>query len=413
MLDRLSGIAAFFGRLAVRNLLRQGRRTMLTLSAIVLGVAGLVVAGGFVEDVFVQLGEGTVHSQIGHLQVFRDGYRTKGAQRPLAYLIDDPQQVIATIRRSPQVQDAMARLHFAGLVSNGATDAAALIDGVEPAKEALVGTLHQILEGRRLADSDEDGVYVGEGLARALRLHAGQRVNLVTNTAGGALNTLEFRVVGVFRSYSKEYDERAAMIPLRTARELLQTTGANTIVAVLRETAATSSVVSHLRSVLPPGLDVVAWFDLSDFYTKTVQLFSRQFGFLQLVILLLIVLSVLNTINLNMQERRGEFGTMRAIGNTDRDIAWLIVTEAALLGIAGSVAGIIAGALLAAAISAIGIPMPPPPNAELGYVARIRVDSGLILAAAAIGAGASVIASLSPARRISRMPIVEALRQNV
>jgi putative ABC transport system permease protein len=245
-------------------------------------------------------------------------------------------------------------------------------------------------------------------------LHAGQSVNVVVSTAAGSLNTLEFRVVGIFRTYSKEFDERGARINLRDAHELLQTTGVNSIVVLLHKTSDTASEASVLRSSLGSGeLDVKTWYELSDFYSKTVELFKRQFGFLELVILLLIVLSVLNTINLNMFERRGEFGTMRALGTGDKRIFAMIVIEGVWLGIVGSVVGMAIGIVAAMALSAVGIPMPPPPNAELGYIAQIRIERTTVLAAGAIGILASALASLLPGWRISRMPIVDALRQNV
>ena len=413
VIESLRRGVARYGRPAARNLWRQGKRTLLTLLAIVLGVAGLIVAGGFVEDIFVQLGEGTIHSQVGHLQIYRKGFLASGSQRPLDYLIADPQRVIGAVGQSPEVSEAMSRLNFSGLLSDGRSDRAALIEGVEPAKEALVGTYHQILEGRRLRDDDEYGIYIGEGLAKSLHLHPGQVASLVVSTSQGALNTLEFNVVGVFRTYSKEYDARAARINLRAAHELLQTSGVNAIVVLLHQTFDTPSVALRLRTTLSPSEFVVMpWYELSDFYMKTVQLFKRQFGFLELVILLLIVLSVLNTINLSMFERRGEFGTMRAIGNSNGQIFGQIVLEGFFLGVLGSIAGMLIGAALAGAISAIGIPMPPPPNAELGYIARIRLQPAAMLLAGAIGITASTVASLLPGRRISRMPIVDALRQN-
>ena len=412
--DTLIRNAALFLRLAYRNLSRQGLRTILTLSAIVLGVAGLILARGFVEDIFVQLGEGTIHSQLGHVQIYRTGYLENGVQRPLAFIIDDPSRVLQATRALPEVRETMSRLNFSGLLNDGRHDAAALIEGIQPSREALVATFHQVIDGRRLRDSDGYGIYVGEGVATKLHLRPGQAVNLVVSTPGGALNTLEFEVIGVFRSYSKDYDARAAQINLVAAQELLQTTGINSMVVLLRNTADTDPVANRLRAALPsPGFEVRTWSELSDFYTKTVDLFKRQFGFLELVILLLIVLSVLNTINLNLFERRGEFGTMRALGNSNRHIFTLIVCEALFLGIAGSVAGMLLGVLLAMAISAIGIPMPPPPNADLGYVAQIRMTPFGVAGAGLVGVVASLLASLLPGRRISRMPIVDALRQNV
>ena len=403
-----------YGRLAARNLFRQGRRTLLTLLAIVLGVAGLIIAGGFVEDIFVQLGEGTIHSQVGHIQIYRKGFFAHGTQRPLEYLIEDPAAIMGVVERSPQVSEAMSRLDFSGLLNNGRTDAAALIEGVEPSKEALVGTLHQVLEGRRLRDDDRYGIYIGEGLAKSLHLHAGDTASLVVSTSQGALNTLEFTVTGIFRTYSKEYDARAATINLHAAQELLQTPGVNAIVLLLRTTDETAAVTSQLRrSLASRDVEIMPWYALSDFYTKTVDLFKRQFAFLELVILLLIVLSVLNAINLSMFERRGEFGTMRALGNSNFQVFGLIVTEGLFLGALGSAAGMLIGIMFALAISAIGIPMPPPPNAELGYVAQIRIRPLTVLTAGAIGIAASVAASLLPGRKISRMPIIDALRHNV
>jgi putative ABC transport system permease protein len=400
-------------RLAVRNLLRHGLRTLLTLTAVALGVGGLILAGGFIEDIFVQLGEGTIHSQLGHLQVYRQGYYAYGAQRPLAYLIEKPQKEAQHVAAMPEVRETLFRLSFSGLLNSGRSDFAVLVEGGEPDKEARVATFHTLIDGRPLRGTDRFGIYVGEGVARTLKLKAGQVVTLLANTREGALNTVELEVVGVFRSYSKEYDARAVRIDLATATQLLDTEAVNSIVVLLKDTESTPAVAARLREQLEPrGLEVKTWIELSDFYSKTVNLFRRQFGFLELVILLMIVLSVLNSINLNMYERRGEFGTMRALGNRDRAVFALIVMESALLGLVGSLAGVVIGIAFAALVSVIGIPMPPPPNAELGYIAQIRTVPSIVVGAALIGMAASTLAALLPGIRLSRMPVAEALRQN-
>ena len=413
-LDPLRRALSFHLRLASRNLWRQGARTTFTLSAIVLGVGGLILARGFVEDIFVQLGEATIHSQLGHVQISRRGFAANGVQHPLDYLIDDPSRVIAQGRRPPAVREVVSRLSFSALLGNGQTDLAVGVEGVEPDREALVATFQHVLSGRRLGAKDADGIYVGEGVAKTLRLRPGQQVTLSASTKGGALNVIDLQVVGIFRSYSKEYDARSVEVPLAAAQELLDTSGVNSIVLLLSDTAATDPVAAALRDALRPSdLEVRTWKQLSDFYTKTVALFERQFGFLELVILVLIVLSVLNTFNLSLFERRGEFGTMRAIGNRNHDVFALIMTEGLILGALGSALGALIGILLAISVSAVGIPMPPPPNAELGYVAQIRLTPSSLTTAIAIGVVASIVAAMWPGLRVSRMPIVDALRQNV
>ncbi|MFP5462851.1 MAG: ABC transporter permease, partial [Gammaproteobacteria bacterium] len=151
----------------------------------------------------------------------------------------------------------------------------------------------------------------------------------------------------------------------------------------------------------------------NDFYAKTVTLYETQFGGLRLIILAMVLLSVVNSVNMGAFERLGEFGTMMALGNRHADVVRLIVTESALLGVAGSVLGVVLGVILALLISAMGIPMPPPPNANVGYVASIRVVPWELALAFGIGVAATVAASFVPARRLLKVPVVDALRQNV
>jgi len=161
------------------------------------------------------------------------------------------------------------------------------------------------------------------------------------------------------------------------------------------------------------GFEARPWWVLADFYEKTVALYDRQFGVLRLIVLIMVVLSVTNTVNMTVFERQGEFGTLRAVGNRSRQIFALVVAESALLGLIGSVLGIALGLGLAALISAIGIPMPPPPNSNEGYTAFIRILPMVVIGAGLVGFIAAVLASLLPAWRVGRIPIVDALRQNV
>mgnify|MGYP003417030444 FL=1 len=103
---------------------------------------------------------------------------------------------------------------------------------------------------------------------------------------------------------------------------------------------------------------------------------------------------------------------MMALGNQSRHVFHLIMSETLILGSIGASMGILLGVFLAVTISAIGIPMPPPPNADLGYIAQIRIVPSVLLLAFIIGLSATVFAAIVPARKISRLPIVEALRQN-
>jgi len=401
-------------KLAFRNIFRNRLRTGLTLAAIVSGVAAIIISGGFVEDVFVQLRESTIHSRLGHAQIYRAGYLDYGQREPMRYLIEDPQPLVDQVRALPHVQDVLTRVNFSGLANNGRADLPVIGEGVEADKEARLGTAMSFIAGHTLQDDDPFGVIVGEGVAAALQLEPGSPLNLTISTPDGALNTLEFNVVGIFRSFSKDYDDRAVRIPQMAAQELLYTPAIHSVVVALDDTARTVGVVSQLRKQLEPlGYEVKSWQELADFYNKTVALYKRQFGALQFIILIMLVLSVASTVNMVVYERTGEFGTLLALGMKRRQIFRLVLLENTLLGLVGGVLGILVGVALAAAISGIGLPMPPPPGSNAGYTASIRIVPWILGVAALTGAVAASLAALLPGRRASRLAVVDALRHNI
>jgi putative ABC transport system permease protein len=401
-------------RLAFRNIFRNRLRTALTLAAIVCGVAAVILSGGFIEDVFIQLRESTIHSRLGHIQITRQGYLEFGQREPARYFIESAEPVVEAARALPQVREVMTRVNFSGLANNGRADLPIIGEGVEPGKETQLGSAIDFIAGRNLSDDDNFGVVVGEGVATALKLEPGKPLNLTISTPDGALNTLEFTVTGIFRSFSKDYDDRAVRIPLAAAQELLYTGAVHSVVIALIDTAHTDAVVAQLSAQLgKQGFEVKPWHELADFYNKTVALYKRQFGALQLIILIMLVLSVTSTINMVIYERTGEFGTLLALGMKRRRVYRLVLLENALLGGVGALLGLLVGVALAIAVTAAGLDMPPPPGSNVGYTATIRIVPWVLAVATATGAISAVLASVLPGRRAARLAIVEALRHNI
>jgi putative ABC transport system permease protein len=398
--------------LAARNVGRNKTRSALTLAAIACGVAGLILSGGFVQDILFQLGEALIHSQSGHVQIARAGYFDFGTRSPGKYLMSsDEAQRLGNV---PHVEEAMRRIAFSALASNGRSSYPIVGEGIEAAKEAKLGTSLVLLEGRMLSPKDRYGALVGAGVARTLDMKPGSLLSLVAPTIDGAMNTLDVEVVGTFQSFSKDYDDRVIKLSLGTAQELLNTQGVNVVVLLLDETRSTGAVVTALKDRLA-GLDLElrTWDWLNDFYWKAVALYDRQFGVLRLIVLLMVILAVVGAINVAVLERAGEFGTMRALGNTAWDVIRLVVMEGLLMGVLGALLGVAIGCGLAWIVSAVGIPMPPPPNSNLDYTARIPVVPSVVGAAFLVGLFATVAASMLPALRVSRLPVVEALRRFV
>jgi len=308
----------------------------------------------------------------------------------------------------------MARVNFEAALNNGRADIPVQGVGVQPDKEARLGTSLKMIAGRAFVGEGGYEILLGEGVANASKLKPGDRATLLANSSSGALNTLDFEVSGIFRTFSKDYDARVVRISLAAAQELLDLRTVNAIVVSLKTTEATDEVAALLRQELDHGVyETKTWEELADFYDKTVALYRRQFAVLQVIILIAVLLSVANSVNMSIFERTGEFGTLMALGNTGQMIFRLGIMENLLLGVIGSGCGVLVGMLLAWGISAVGIPMPPPPNSNAGYTASIRIVPWVVLSSFLVGLVGTLAAAIIPARKAAQLPVVEALRRNV
>src|ERR1043165_7169930 len=105
-----------------------------------------------------------------------------------------------------------------------------------------------INEGKQLSSANRYGIIVGQGLAHALRLRPGDSATLLVTTRGGALNSLDFEILGVFETLSKEYDDRAVRISLGAAHELLDTRAVHSLVFALDNTSKTDQVAERVAA---------------------------------------------------------------------------------------------------------------------------------------------------------------------
>jgi putative ABC transport system permease protein len=399
--------------LAFRNVTRQRRRSAMGVVAVAFGIVALILAAGFIEWVHWATREGVIGSRIGHIQVVREGYLESGTADPFRFLLPESAPEREAIEQVPGVRAVMPRLVFSGLVSLGESTLSFTGEGIDPEKETTFSTAVVMTQGEGLSPDDKRGIIVGQGLAANLGVKTGDQVVLLANTSSGGINAVEARVRGLFSTDSKAFDDVALRVPLPVAQELLRVKGAHSWVLILDETARTTPVADELRARLADkGLQIVPWYQLADFYNKTVALFSKQIAVMKLIIAVIIILSISNTLTMSVLERTGEIGTSMALGIKRAQILAQFVGEGAIIGVIGGVVGVVLGLVLAFAISAVGIPMPPPPGMARSFIGEVRVTGSLVVEAFGLGILTTLAASLYPAWKASRMEIVNALRHN-
>ena len=400
-------------RIAARNLKRNRNRTAIAVFTVGAGLIAYILAGGFIEWIFENMRESTIRSQLGHIQIVKPDYLEKGIADPYHYLLPSRSDEFDSISQISNVVSVAQRVSFSGLASFGDTTVSFIGEGIEPEREAVISDQIHVRSGNNLGSSDERAVLLGEGLAKNLAAKPGDTIVLLVTAANGTPNAIELVVAGVFFTSSKEFDDAALRLPIKLARKLMRIDGATSWVVLLDDTHQTTKIVAKLRSILSPkNFDVIPWIDLADFYKKTVVLFGTQISVMKAIIALIIVLTISNTQTMSVLERTTEIGTMMALGSRRSAVLRMFVLEGLLIGVLGGFTGVMLGYVIAETLSAIGIPMPPPPGMETGFTAQILVTSWLSMDAFRLAVVTTLIASVMPAWKASHMNVVDALRCN-
>src|SRR6266571_1824922 len=358
---------ALYAKLALRNVFRNRRRTLITLAAMGFGAAAIIVFGGFVHSIYYGVRESTIRSQVGHIQIYRKGYSEKGNLAPFDYLIADYPALRDELRRLPHVKTVTARLGFSGLVSTGDTTTAFVGSGVVPEGEMDLSALAVIVDGKELASGE------------------------------------------------KAYDDRFLRIGLPETQRVLDLEGGEvqSVVLLLDATDNTARVRESLeRLIRDRGLDleIKTWEDLALRYHQVRELFGRIFAVLTLIVSIMVVFGITNTMTMAIFERTREIGTVMALGTRRRGVVSMFVLEGFVLGVLGAVAGVVLGVVLAKAISAVAIHLPPPPGSTRGFIVQIFVVPAVLAQEFQLSIVAATLASLYPAWRAARLDVVEALR---
>ena len=455
--------------LALRNLLRNRRRSLTTLVAMAIGAVTILVFGGYSRNITLSLQTGYV-LRGGHLQIQRKDYFLYGSGNPAAYGIADYQRVIDIVSRDPVLAPMLTvvtpTLTLGGIAGNFAAGVSRTVvgTGVVVADRNRMRRWNDYgirldLPAFALTGSADDAVVIGTGVARVLELcqplavadctkhaKAGKpagasapediaalsaqeprpvevrdeaRIELLAANVHGAPNVASLRAVKAERQGFKELDDMYIGMHLAQAQRLLYGGEKPQVTAVVIQLAHTSQIpaararLGELLATTLQGepLEVQDFEALNPFYGQAVGMFATIFGFMAVLIGAIVLFTVGNTMSMAVFERTAEIGTLRAMGLRRAGIRRLFMSEALLLGVIGAVVGVAAALACAWLINHAGLSWLPPGQTDVvPLTVRVWGETKMMLGT---GAGLTLIAVISawwPARRAARMPIVDALR---
>jgi putative ABC transport system permease protein len=398
-------------KLSFKNIFRNKRRTAITLAVISVGVSMLLLALAYVEFIKWGLAESTIHGQTGHFQVMTKEFLEKEEEKILQSGIKNWEEIIQKMEKLEAVKVATSRINFSGLASTGEKSNGIMISAVAPGKEIVLGDRYIDPEPLSLLKGQEDGILLAEGLAKLLNANTGDYVTILTTTADGALNAMDFRMVGTIRVFSSEMNTRFAMVTLTGAQNLLATRKVEKILVGLHQTKDLERTVQTAEKTREPGLTIKLWHEISPYYKKVLQFFNQFIAFLCPVLMIIVWFSTMNTILMSILERSSELASLRAMGTSKIKLVQMLVSEGIWLGILGVCVGLGLEIILSHLINHAGILLPPPPGQTSGYMLRVNNVFGNFEFVGILTICIVVLSTLLPAFRMVKINIVKALRR--
>lgn len=397
-------------KFAWMNLWRNKRRAALTLGITAVGTAAMLVFGGFMLFTFVSLEEMAARES-GHVILSHAKYYIEDEPAPMAYGIASWRAIADRLKQDGRVRYALPRINFTGLISNGEKSVIYIASGVDAEQEFLVhGPFLDVKKGNVLTH-DPKGVpqvMLGADMAKDLKASIGGVLTMLTTTSKGVLNGIDVQVAGIYATGIPEMDKRALMVDLATAQELLMTDKVSTISAYLRD-GDQSIAAGRDFGALYPELGITQWSDLAFFYHKVHALYIRIFGVFGVIIVIVVGLSVSNTMMMTVVERTREIGTMRAMGAFPAQVLMNFILESGIVGFVGALAGMLIAGATTVILSYAKVMMPPPPGSNVGYPLLINFSWKMYIVVGVILTLITMFGGVFAARKGVKKPIVEAL----
>lgn len=333
-------------RLAVRNLRRNTRRTLITSAGIALGLALMAAVNTLQEGAHQDMVRTAVSLMAGHVVVQAPGWQE---EPDAAKVVTGSAEVAAALRQALPKASVGRRLFVDGLLTSPAGSAGVALRGVEPEAEAAVVEFdEQVKQGAWLTPGDTHGIVIGEAMAKSLAVGVGDKVVFLAQPDGDEVQSQLFRVRGVFRTGAAEFDGVFAFADLAAAQAVYVAADPATQVAVhLPPGEDAAAAWSAAKAALPATpLEVLPWEDAIPEVRQYVELDSAYSDGMFLVLGLIVSMGVVNTVLMSVMERVRELGIMMAVGMRPGRLAAMVLLEGFVLGAVSALVGMALGLLL-------------------------------------------------------------------
>jgi ABC-type lipoprotein release transport system permease subunit len=406
--------------LSWRNLLRNGRRTLMLSLAVAVGVTSLVLMAALLRGWLASTVDEALDGLTGHLRVHETAWLDDpgaDASFPL------PAAWTASLDSDADVLTWTARLRVPAVVMSERETRGAMIVGVDAARERGLSFLGDArIEGRGLAGLEDGGLLLGAALAEELETGLGKRVVLMTQGADGATVERGYRIVGVYDVQGEALEKaflftgRAALARTLRLRDEYVTEVSLRLLPERAEDidAIAARIEAAARAAVDGDLAVRTWRDLIPQAAAMVEVSDTSIWVWYLILMSALGFGLVNTLLTSVMERVRELGLLQAVGMRPTGVLWQVLLESWLILTVGLAAGLLGG-LLAIWWLEDGIDLGAwSEGLEMFGISRVLVPQLFVSDLLEIGAvvlGLGLLGSIYPARKAVAIDPLKALNR--
>jgi putative ABC transport system permease protein len=404
--------------MALRNIGRNKRRTLLAVLSVALSITFIVFMKAFVTGFIGSIVRNYTRQECGHIRITTAKFADRAQRYPVGYNLKNTDSLIDIIKSAPGIGDDISfiteRFMFGVLLNNDGNTKPAIAIAGDPQKEKELSMLYKSLlpESRYSVNSRE--MIMGYKLAALLGYRPGDTVRVMTQGADNALHLRKFLCTGLFKTGINSFDDRIFQIGIEDARALLRAGGdAQQIVLFLDDYKKADAGAALIRTALSDtSLSVASWTTIGSYYSL-VKMSGAMYNWLYGFIALLGAFIISNIMMMVVLERKKEIGILKSMGMKRREILSLFFCEGVIMGTMGSVAGVLFGSIVNAILSVTGIDftkMMSTVTIPMDNVIYPRTDPVSLLQMFIIGIIVSSIVALLPSRQAAGMNAVDAIK---
>jgi ABC-type lipoprotein release transport system permease subunit len=412
MVSRL-GILTYVA-LAVRNLIRNRRRTTITLLTMIFGIATLTLLSALNDGWLNQMKTNFILSFTGHLQIHAKGFE---ASQNLKDYIADPEAISRFMGTYPEIIGWTQRIRTSGLASVSGSSTGVQIMATDPEQETWVTSMDQnVKTGEWLRPGVTKDLLLGKTVAQNLGANLADRVVLMTQRPSGEMVSEVYYLRGIIETGAPQIDRTLALISLNGAQQWLQMGQAVTDIVIRADHHDQTDALYRLfvQQLSEQVYEIMPWQELDPMVRQWLE-FSDAYGLIILFVVILLVLTeILNTMLISLHERQKELGVMIAIGTQPHQIFLMLLFEAVLLIFIGAVFGYLTGSLIVMLLADSGIDLTGYANAfEFFYMDPVihpQLTQNSVIKILLATLVAALLAGLYPAWKATRLSVSQALR---